>query len=116
MTTPATLQRALSTFTARSPHRDAEVDRERFASLEASIDELVEAVSAERAGIVQRVRRTLDDPNPRPPSWTLGRKAGLSKAEFVVLEDRLRDLDHQMLELRKIKAMLAELSAPLPQP
>ena len=110
MTRSTRLKRALSTFTARSPQRDAEVDRNRFVSLKGSIGELIQAITAERLGIVQRVKRPLEDTNLPSPSWTSGRRPRLSKAEFVVLENRLHVLDRQLLKLREVEAMILDLS------
>lgn len=113
-TAESILERALSAFTARSSRRDAEVDRERFAALTRSIVEQIDAIGAERLGIIQRVRRTLDDPAPVAPSWVLGRQPRLSKTEFEILENRLHVLDRYVVELRKIVAALSDLDAAAP--
>lgn len=100
------LELALSSFTARSPSRDAEIDRERFLMLRSTINELIDAIATERRGIVQRVKRVVEDPDPSPPTWTLGRQPGISKAEFVILENRLGALDRQVLELQRIEEIV----------
>lgn len=112
--TESNLERALSAFTARSSRRDAEIDRERFAALTRSVVEQIDAIGAERLGIIQRVKRTLDDPAPVAPSWVLGRQPRLSKTEFEILERRLQVLDRYVLELRKIVAALSGLDAMVP--
>ncbi len=105
------LERALSTFTARSSDRDAKIDKDRMLLLTETLNGLTEAVVGEKRGIVERVKRVLEDPNPASANWTLGRRPGVSKAEFIVLENRLQVLDKQLLAFEEIRRIVSEIEA-----
>lgn len=103
------VERAIAAFTARSPERDAKVDWDRIRLLTDSIDTVMQDIFREKAGLVARVRNTVEAPNPPGVFWNLARRPQLSITEFSVVEKRLQFLQEEVLELEDIKERVLEL-------
>jgi len=95
-------------FRSRAPRRDAEVDEERISSLEKSIDAVVRKIVAERAGILNRLKQTLNEPDAKA-RWRSGSSPRLSSAEYLRVETRLRLLDLQVSKCAEVGAMVSGL-------
>jgi hypothetical protein len=107
---PTDLERAAASFSARSAKRDAAIDDTRIASLEETIDAVIRGLIAERTGLVQRVKRLLDEPEALA-QWSSPTRKRPSKSEFERVEKRLRLLDLQLSESRHIEDAIAKLRA-----
>ncbi|MCP3463324.1 hypothetical protein [Bradyrhizobium sp. CCGUVB23] len=104
------LERAVASFRARSPERDAEIDEKRVSSIEISIEAAARELLAERTGLVARLKRVLDEPN-RFARWSFARKPRISDAEFLRVEKRLKVLDAQLSECQRLKEAVSHLRA-----
>lgn len=102
------VEHALRTFKTREPRRDAEVDEQRISSLEKSIDAVVRKIGAERVGILNRLKQTLNEADAATPR-RFGPSPRLSNAEYLRVETRLRLLDLQVLKCAEVRAMVSGL-------
>ena len=104
------LERSVGRFRARSPERDAEIDEKRVLSIEMLIEAAARELRAERAGLVARLKRVLDEPK-RLTRWSFAREPRASQAEFLRAEKRLHLLDAQLSEYRRLKETASYLRA-----
>jgi len=102
------LERAVATFRARSSERDAEFDEKRVSSIEMSIDAVVLELVAERAGLVARLKRVLQEPE-RIARWGFTRSQRPSSSEFIRVEERLNLLELQLTECGHLKQTISHL-------
>jgi len=107
---PADLERAAASFSARSSKRDAAADDARIALLEESIDVVIRGLTAERTGLARRVKQLLDEPEALA-KWSSVTNTRPPKSEFKRVEKRLRLLELQLSECRRIEAAIAYLRA-----
>jgi hypothetical protein len=99
---------AVKTFRMRSPRRDLEIDAARLSLILKAVDGVLEQATAERSGLVERVRTII-----RQPEAVLERafrRQELRHEEFVhewtKAEKRLGTLGRQISCLRSLRAFV----------
>ena len=94
----------------RSPDREAAVDQARISSVAGAIDEAIQDMVAERAGLIARVRAIVDQPQVvlKQKLWQRTTQTDLSAEEFLRAEQRLNVLARQISDLELLKASALE--------
>jgi hypothetical protein len=110
---PSELVRAIKTFRMRSPKRDLEIDAARMSSVLKSVEDALQHATAERSGLIERVRtiirqpeavleRTLQRQEPQPEIFA---------QEWAKAEERLGTLERHIAHLKLLReAILMESS------
>lgn len=101
---------AVKTFVMRDPKRDLEIDRKRIAPILEAIEIAIDEISVERAGLVGRVRKTVDQPKnqSRKLLTQVGTPTTNPLTELGLAEKRLNLLARQIEQLRGARNLLRQ--------
>lgn len=94
---------ALEAFKMRSPARDAEVDDVRISCIVDAIDEAIREITAERSGLIARVKTIVLQLELAKERKRSRDEARLSSKELIRAEERLSVLTRQIPNLIALK-------------
>ena len=97
------LIKSLRGFAARSSERDAVNDEARISAVKHSIDLVLEELTSEKQGLVDRVKRTVVSPHISPESEV---SASSHASPFAQAEKRIRSLEKQIRMFERFKGLL----------
>ena len=105
---PSELERAIKTFRMRSVKRDTEIDSARMSSVLNAVEDLLQQATAERSGLVERIRAIISQPEVAL-ARTLRRRESrpeIFAQEWAKAEERLGALERQISHLKFLRASI----------